>query len=131
MWSLLRAAAVPAGPEPDQVEVDSDTSSEEADVAVGGEGGVTYILPEEEVANAEVSLALALEGSADAEPREAEGRSRPMRDQSEGALVMHRTRRTVHRANCRFVRRMSDAAVVPLLSVPAANWQRCRFCRPR
>ena len=130
----MRAAAFSGGraggPELGQVEVDSGTSSDEAGVAAIGSGGVTYALPEKEVANAEEALALAPEGSSEAEPLATVGRSRPTRDRREGALTMHRTRRTVHRASCRFVRRMADAAKMTLLSVPAASWQRCRFCCP-
>ena len=129
--ALLRAAAGnPAAPSLDTMEVDSGEPSDEGGVAIGGPAGVTFVPPEEEVANAENALALAPAGSADAEPPAAAGGSRPQRDQSEGALVMHRTRRTVHRASCKFARRMCGAARVDLTSEPAAGWLRCRFCCP-
>ena len=129
--ALLRAAGRPAAPSLDTVEFESDSSSEEADIAVGGPAGVTFIPPEEEVANAENALDLTTEGAADAEPPDAAARgSRPMRDQSDATLVMHRTRRTVHRSTCRFARRAGAASMVSLLAEPAADWQRCRFCCP-
>ena len=134
VWTLLQAAAATpkevAAAEDDLVSVDSEASSDEADVAVGGIAGITFVPPDAEVANAEEALAWTPEGSADAEPGAPARASRPMLDQRLPALVMHRTRRTLHRANCKFARRMADAARVDLAAAPAAEWPRCRFCCP-
>ena len=110
--------------------VDSGVSSVELDVAVAGGGSVDPRPPEAEVALAEEALALTAEGAADAEPGATVRGARPMRGDGSTALVMHATRRTVHRASCKFVRRMAPGARVSLVAFPAADWPRCQFCRP-
>ena len=47
---------------PDEVEVESGESSEEGDVAVAGVAGVSFVPPEEEVANAGCALAMTPDG---------------------------------------------------------------------
>ena len=74
--ALLRAAGSTAGSLPDEVEVDSGEPSEEGDAAVAGETGISFVPPEEEIANAECALAVTPEGAADAEPQAAAGGSR-------------------------------------------------------
>ena len=125
------AAAQAARPvrEGDWESVVSEDSSGEEDVAVAGGGCIGPRPPELEVAMAEEALALTAAGADDAEPGAAARVGRSMRGLSCTALVMHRTRCTVHRADCKFARRMGRGARVALTAPPVANWQRCRFCR--
>ena len=60
--ALLVAAGGTAGSLPGEVEVDSGECSEDGDVAVAGETGVSFVPPEEGNANAECALALTPEG---------------------------------------------------------------------
>ena len=130
--TLLSLASGPPAPERDWdvVSVESEASSDDLGVAVAAGGLVDPRPPELEVAMAEEALALTTEGAADAEPGAVARGARPMRDGGSQALVMHATRRTVHRANCKFVRRMVPGARVFLAAAPAAEWRRCQFCRP-
>ena len=132
--SLVGAAAAQAAAAPvledDCAPVTSEDSSGEEDVAVAADGVVDCRPPELDVAMAGEALALTAADAEDAEPGAAVRTGRAMRDLSCEALVMHRTRRTVHRADCKFARRAGRGAMVALLALPAAGWHRCRFCRP-